>query len=173
MKLNILSAVPTIVSLTGVGFHYTSNMSFVYNVFGLDIHLVTVAVAMLGIHVFLFLRELGRVTIEGKWVNVALNTIDTLLQGMVLVPFFVTSEGGFIDLSTVDGSFWLHVLIVAGGIALLRFVVYLFLHCKYVDPKSTNKHTPLDEVGRFTEVGVNEEDSNLNEETYDSQVEQL
>jgi hypothetical protein len=137
MRLQLISAVPGAVSLTSVGFHYSSNMAFVYSVFGLDVHLLTVAMSMLGIHVFIFLRELGRVRIDGWWTNATLNFIDVILQGLVMVPFFVTSKGGFIDLAEVDSAFWLHVLFVAAGIALLRFVVYLFLNCTFVDTQST------------------------------------
>lgn len=137
MRLQLLPAVPGVVSLTSVGFHYSSNMAFVYSIFGFDIHLLTVALSMLGIHIFIFLRELGRVRIEGRWTNVALNAIDILLQGLVLVPFFVTSKGGIIKLSETDGAFWIHFGFVAFGILLFRFVVFLFTHCIFVNSNPT------------------------------------
>lgn len=124
MKPIILLILRMSCTLTGVGCHCVANINNVYQAVGFNEHLLPLVVAIAIVYVLIALKEFNVIEINSKFANLALDVIEIILQSLIVVPLFF-HNGHIVDLANMDITFWYHVLVVAGGIALLRVVLYI------------------------------------------------
>ena len=131
MRNLLLILVRGLCAFADIGCHCAANIGFAYGVFGLDLHMLPITIAIIIIYVFVVMEQFGVMTVESAGAEIALKIAEFALQLLVLVPFFITPEGNVVDLSKTDGSFWMPVIMVAGGIILLQVASYIFNHSKF------------------------------------------